>query len=72
MQAWEERYYWEKEAREAGHAAGLAAGHAAGHVAGQLSILQKLVDIGKLSLLEAAEQVNMSVEEFQKRMEELK
>jgi len=60
MQAWEERYYWEKEAREAGH------------VAGQLSILQKLVDIGKLSLLEAAEQVNMSVEEFQKRMEELK
>ena len=64
MQAWEERYYLEKEAREAGHAAG--------HAAGQLSILQKLVKNGHISLSVAAEQVNMSVEEFQKRMEELK
>lgn len=62
MQAWEEKYYWEKEAREAGHAAG--------HAEGQLSILKNLVNNGNISLSVAAEQLNMSVEKFQALLDE--
>ena len=61
MQAWEEKYYLEKEAREAGFAKGRAEGRAEG----QLFILKRLVKSGKLSLPEAAHEMNMSVEEFQ-------
>lgn len=61
MQQWEEMCYLRQEAREAGLAEGRAEG--------QLYILQKLVKNGIISLSEAANQLNISVEEFQAKLD---
>ena len=64
---------------EAGRKAGLAEGRKVGHKAGLkegrkelLMSLIKLVDKGKLSAEDAAEEANMTVETFLKKKKELK
>ena len=44
----------------------------AGRIEGQLRTLNKLIKNGKLSIEDAAESANMTVEEFQKKKEEYK
>ena len=58
--------YWQKEAREEGHAAGLSQGIVQGRTQGMLSTLSYLVKDGILTIAVAAKKAGMTEEAFRK------
>ncbi len=58
--------YWQKEAREEGHAAGLSQGIVQGRTQGMLSTLSDLVKDGILTIAVAAKKAGMTEEAFRK------
>ena len=58
--------YWQKEAREEGHAAGLSQGIVQGRTQGMLSTLSDLVKDGILTITVAAKKADMTEEAFRK------
>ena len=61
--------YWQKEAREEGHAAGLAEGHAQGLVKGRMSatitFIKNLISM-RMPYSDIAKATNTSIEEVQR------
>ena len=58
--------YWQKEAREEGHAARLSQGIVQGRTQGMLSTLSDLVKDGILTIAVAAKKAGMTEEAFRK------